>query len=301
MKVSVIVPVCNVRDYLPQCVESILTQSFQNFELLLVDDNSTDGSEQLCDQYAQTDPRVRVLHLTEHRGVSVARNTGVHNAAGELVSFIDSDDFVGKVYLAAMVETLTTHQADIVFTEFNTLDDQSRIFYFMVEPENKGHVYELTSQEAAAMPDDQLPFRHGCYVHPWGKLARKELYLQHPFLPDLYFEDGPNSLQLFLAADKVAGLLRDDYTYRVNRPDAITQETKILKGKMDILRAFRFRALDMLAAGVDPASFRAELRHNLQTDAAELEAAAQVDCEEYREIQWLLKLMNRFDERTTSD
>lgn len=301
MKVSVIVPVCNVRDYLPQCVESILTQSFQNFELLLVDDNSTDGSEQLCDQYAQTDPRVRVLHLTEHRGVSVARNTGVHNAAGELVSFIDSDDFVGKVYLAAMVETLTTHQADIVFTEFNTLDDQSRIFYFMVEPENKGHVYELTSQEAAAMPDDQLPFRHGCYVHPWGKLARKELYLQHPFLPDLYFEDGPNSLRLFLAADKVVGLLRDDYTYRVNRPDAITQETKILKGKMDILRAFRFRALDMLAAGVDPASFRAELRHNLQTDAAELEAAAQVDCEEYREIQWLLKLMNRFDERTTSD
>lgn len=171
----------------------------------------------------------------------------------------------------------------------------------MVEPENKGYVYELTSQEAAAMPDDQLPFRHGCYVHPWGKLARKELYLQHPFLPDLYFEDGPNSLQLFLAADKVVGLLRDDYTYRVNRPDAITQETKILKGKMDILRAFRFRALDMLAAGVDPASFRAELRHNLQTDATELEAAAQVDCEEYREIQWLLKLMNRFDERTTSD
>lgn len=108
-------------------------------------------------------------------------------------------------------------------------------------------------------------------------------------------------MQLFLAADKVVGLLRDDYTYRVNRPDAITQETKILKGKMDILRAFRFRALDMLAVGVDPASFWAELRHNLQTDAAELEAAAQVDCEEYREIQWLLKLMNRFDERTTSD
>ena len=60
MKVSVIVPVCNVGDYLPQFVESILTQSFQDFESLLVDDNSTDGSEQLCDQYAQADPRVRV-------------------------------------------------------------------------------------------------------------------------------------------------------------------------------------------------------------------------------------------------
>lgn len=58
MQVSVIVPVCNVGDYLPQCVESILAQSFQDFELILVDDNSTDGSEQLCDQYAQADPRV---------------------------------------------------------------------------------------------------------------------------------------------------------------------------------------------------------------------------------------------------
>lgn len=221
-----------------------------------------------------------MIHLTEHRGVSIARNTGVKNARGDLISFIDSDDFVSEEYLAQMVATLTAYQADVVFTEYNELDQQAGVFCFNVASTVKGEVYELTGQAAAAMPDEQLPFRHGCYVHPWGKLAKKELYLQHPFIPDLYFEDGPNSLWLFLVADKVVGLLRDDYTYRVNRPHAITQETKILKGKMDILRAFRFRALDMLAAGVDPASFRAELRHNLQTDAAELEAAAQVDCEE---------------------
>lgn len=160
-------------------------------------------------------------------------------------------------------------------------------------PAAKGEVYELTGQAAAAMPDEQLPFRHGCYVHPWGKLAKKELYLQHPFIPDLYFEDGPNSLWLFLAVHKVVGLLRDDYTYRLKRPHAITQGTKILRGNMDLLQAFRFRALDMLAAGVDPISFRAELLHNLQTDAGELEATNQTDCEEYRELQWLLELMNR--------
>ena len=218
MKVSVIVPVCNVGDYLPQCVESILTQSFQDFELLLVDDNSTDGSEQLCDQYAQADPRVRVLHLTEHRGISVARNTGVKNARGDLIRFIDSDDFVSEEYLAQMVATLTAYQADVVFTEYNELDQQAGIFYFNVVSAAKGEVYELTAQEAAAMPDERLPFRHGCYVHPWGKLAKRELYLQHPFIPDLYFEDGPNSLRIFLAAHKVVGLLRDDYTYRIKRP-----------------------------------------------------------------------------------
>ena len=145
MKVSVIVPVCNVRDYLPQCVESILTQSFQDFESLLVDDNSTDGSEQLCDQYAQADPRVRVLHLTEHRGISVARNTGVKNARGDLISFIDSDDFVSEEYLAQMVATLTAYQADVVFTEYNELDQQAGIFYFNVVSAAKGEVYELTA------------------------------------------------------------------------------------------------------------------------------------------------------------
>lgn len=292
MKVSVIVPVCNVRDYLPQCVESILTQSFQDFESLLVDDNSTDGSEQLCDQYAQADPRVRVLHLTEHRGVSVARNTGAKNAREDLISFIDSDDFVSEEYLAQMVATLTAYQADVVFTEYNELDQQAGVFCFNVALAAKGEVYELTSQEAA-MPDEQLPFRHGCYVHPWGKLAKRELYLQHPFIPDLYFEDGPNSLRIFLATHKVVGLLRDDYTYRIKCPHAITQGTKILKGNMDLLQAFRFRALDMLAAGVDPTSFRAELLHNLQTDAGKLEVANQTDCEEYRELQWLLKLMTQ--------
>ena len=292
MKVSVIVPVCNVRDYLPQCVESILTQSFQDFESLLVDDNLTDGSEQLCDQYAQADPRVRVLHLTEHRGVSVARNTGAKNAREDLISFIDSDDFVSEEYLAQMVATLTAYQADVVFTEYNELDQQAGVFCFNVALAAKGEVYELTSQEAA-MPDEQLPFRHGCYVHPWGKLAKRELYLQHPFIPDLYFEDGPNSLRIFLATHKVVGLLRDDYTYRIKCPHAITQGTKILKGNMDLLQAFRFRALDMLAAGVDPTSFRAELLHNLQTDAGKLEVANQTDCEEYRELQWLLKLMTQ--------
>lgn len=293
MKVSVIVPVHNVAPYLEQCIESILAQTFTDFELLLVDDNSTDGSEQLCDQYTQADPRVRVLHLTEHRGVSVARNTGVKNARGDLISFIDSDDFVSEEYLAQMVATLTAYQADVVFTEYNELDQQAGVFCFNVAPAAKGEVYELTGQAAAPMPDEQLPFRHGCYVHPWGKLAKKELYLQHPFIPDLYFEDGPNSLRLFLAAHKVVGLLRDDYTYRIKRPHAITQGTKILKGNMDLLQAFRFRALDMLAAGVDSTSFRAELLHNLQTDAGELEATNQTDCEEYRELQWLLKLMTQ--------
>lgn len=203
-----------------------------------------------------------------------------------MIAFIDSDDFVAEDYLLALVTTLEDYQADLVFSEFNILDQQAGMFYFNVKPEVKGKVYELTAKQAAAMPDEKLPFRHGCYVHPWGKLGKKELYLQNPFITNLYFEDGPNSLRTFLGADKVVGLLVDNYIYRINHSNNIIQVPKILKGDMDILTA-------LLVAQVDPKSFLGELHHNLTQDAYALEQAKQTNSAEYREIQWLLKLMNR--------
>ena len=90
MKVSVVVPVYNAATYLEQCLDSILAQTFTDFELLLVDDCSTDDSGQICDRYA-SNSQVRVVHLTERLGVSTARNIGVKNARGDLIAFIDSD------------------------------------------------------------------------------------------------------------------------------------------------------------------------------------------------------------------
>ena len=94
--VSIIVPVYNVKPYLNRCVDSLLGQSYQNMELLLVDDGSTDGSETLCDEYAAQDARVRVLHK-KNGGLSDARNAGVDAAAGEYLSFVDGDDWVSAV------------------------------------------------------------------------------------------------------------------------------------------------------------------------------------------------------------
>jgi glycosyltransferase involved in cell wall biosynthesis len=90
---SVIVPVYNVEPYLRACVDSILAQTFRDFELILVDDGSTDGCPALCDAYEGQDPRVRVIHK-ENGGLSSARNAGMRSARAELLSFIDSDDFV---------------------------------------------------------------------------------------------------------------------------------------------------------------------------------------------------------------
>lgn len=97
MKLSVIVPVYNTEQYLPRCIDSILSQSFTDFELLLIDDGSKDGSGAICDTYSKKDSRVRVFHK-ENGGVSSARNLGLQEAKGEWVTFIDSDDWVEEDY-----------------------------------------------------------------------------------------------------------------------------------------------------------------------------------------------------------
>ena len=105
-KISVIVPVYNVEDYLPRCIDSILAQDYEDFELLLIDDGSTDKGGHICDGYAKHDVRVRVFHK-ENGGVSSARNLGLDNAVGEFVAFVDSDDYVESAYLSDLVSDMT--------------------------------------------------------------------------------------------------------------------------------------------------------------------------------------------------
>lgn len=96
--ISIIVPVYNVEQYLPQCIDSIRSQSMSDFELLLVDDGSTDTSGKICDDYASKDNRIRVIHIP-NSGVSFARNTGIEKACGEWITFVDSDDWVDGNFL----------------------------------------------------------------------------------------------------------------------------------------------------------------------------------------------------------
>ena len=115
--VSVIVPVYNVERYLPRCIESILGQTYTNFELILIDDGTPDRSGIICDRYAEKDSRIRVIHK-ENGGVSTARNAGIDAARGEWITFIDSDDWVSDKYLEILVGPLNKEKYDIVVAEF---------------------------------------------------------------------------------------------------------------------------------------------------------------------------------------
>lgn len=103
--VSMIVPVYQVEKYIAQCIESVLNQTFQNFELILVDDGSKDQSGIICDSYAAKDDRIIVLH-TKNRGAAAARNTGLDHASGRYITFLDGDDYLAENMIARLYEVI---------------------------------------------------------------------------------------------------------------------------------------------------------------------------------------------------
>ena len=111
-KVSVIVPVYNVENYLERCIKSILGQTYENLELILVDDGSTDTSPAICDRY-QNDPRVKVLHK-ENEGAGETRNKGIDLASGEFLTFVDADDYLAACFLERLMEVSHKEGCDIV-------------------------------------------------------------------------------------------------------------------------------------------------------------------------------------------
>ena len=111
--ISVIVPVYNVKDYLNECVESIVNQSYAALEIILVDDGSTDGSAEICDNWLKRDSRIRVIHK-ENGGLSDARNAGMSIATGEYVGFVDGDDKIAKEMYCRLHDLMVEKQADMV-------------------------------------------------------------------------------------------------------------------------------------------------------------------------------------------
>lgn len=121
-KISVIIPVYNSASFLERSVNSVINQTFANWELILVDDGSKDRSGQICDEFAQRDNRVCVIHQ-ENAGAGAARNAGIEIAKGEYIIFVDSDDMIEPDYM----ELLSKHNEDLVFIDVDRVDEQGKV------------------------------------------------------------------------------------------------------------------------------------------------------------------------------
>ena len=124
--ISVIVPVYQVEQYLDRCVSSILEQTYDHLEVILIDDGSPDSCPRLCDEWAEKDPRVRVIHQ-ENGGVSSARNAGLDAATGDYIAFVDSDDAIRPNYFETLYALLTEHQAELSICKMLVVDEEGKV------------------------------------------------------------------------------------------------------------------------------------------------------------------------------
>nr|WP_239667068.1 glycosyltransferase family 2 protein [Streptococcus mitis] len=174
--ISIIVPVYNVEEYLEECLESIRKQTYQDIEVILVNDGSTDGSHAICERYCQMDKRFRLINQ-KNQGQSVARNRGVKESLGEYIMFVDSDDVVSL----GLLEQLMKYKSDgIDIVECNRTED----IQSLNEEKKDIHVKEFDSDEALYQC-----FNHGVSWSPVAKLYRRKIVEKVPFLENLIYED----------------------------------------------------------------------------------------------------------------
>ena len=239
--ISVIVPVYNVEPYLRRCVDSIRNQTYRNLEILLVNDGSTDHSGEICDEYAQQDTRIRVLHQ-KNGGLSAARNSGIEAAKGEYLSFVDSDDLPDCRMLETLHRDLTEQGAEV-----------SVVGYRMFEKEEEFRPGEITAPvqcmtgmdaiRSTLISDDLGDFA-------WNKLYRRELFREIRYPVGRMMEDQGTTYKIFLQCGRVAYRPAPLYGY-YQRPDSILHRRtlKFYVDKLDMGEQ-KYQAIRQAAPGM---------------------------------------------------
>ena len=212
--ISIIVPDYKVEKYLERCVESLLSQTYQNLELILVDDGSPDRCPESCDAYAKKDERIRVIHQN-NAGLSGARNAGIDVAKGEYLAFVDSDDYIASDFIQSLYELLQ---------ETGCAIGQCRFAYVQGEPLKKDnnssvHIYrgESLMERLYGLEEEATYF-----VVAWNKLYKRELFQEIRYPLGRIHEDEATTYRLFHQGKKLAFSDRALYGYYTENAGSIT-------------------------------------------------------------------------------
>lgn len=228
--ISVIVPVYNVAAYLGECIDSILAQTYRELEIILVDDGSTDGSGEICDEYAARDARIRVIHQP-NGGVSCARNAGLAACTGELIGFVDADDRLHVSMIEKLARCLNENRADAAMCGF--------VDYPHGAPVKKG-LFSVPPCDFAGTVY-QMMRRNGYFTSPWAKLFRRELVFREgrfqAFDPSLSFgEDEVWLLQVLRHGKSFAFVPEALYDW-LPREGSITRYETVTEKQLSLLNA----------------------------------------------------------------
>ncbi len=220
--ISVIVPVYNVEAYLRKCIESILKQTYSNLEVILINDGSKDKCGEICEEYRKKDKRIKVIHKV-NEGLSEARNTGIINATGKYITFVDSDDYIDDCYVELLYKTIILYGADISIASH-------RILY-----ENRC-IDKSTNEEFCADSKlilEKILYDDGIDISTWGKLYKIELFNNIKFPKGRFYEDSATTYKLIDISSNIAVLSKAVYNY-VMRKNSISK-SKFSKKKLDLI------------------------------------------------------------------
>ncbi len=225
-KISVVIPVYNVEKYLRECVDSVLGQTYKNIEVILVDDGATDSCPQICDDYANQDNRIKVVHK-ENGGLSDARNFGIDASTGDYIMFIDSDDYWDS-------NTAVEHIVDIIDKEHK--DVVLFFFKYFYEDEQGGRIVEynknfknikINGKSKAEQMSDIIK-NHVYLSASWTKAIKRDLFIKNDlyFVKDILSEDIDWSARLMLYAESFSLLNESFYIYRQRSTSITHTKTK---------------------------------------------------------------------------
>ena len=232
--VTVVVPIYNVKNYLDNCVKSIVNQTYKNLEIVLVDDGSKDGSEYVCEKWKEIDSRIITVHQ-KNAGLSAARNTGINVSTGEYISFVDSDDVIHPRFIELLVLSLKEYEADIAVCSVKR-----------VEVKEEYSFAEDILCESTVVKNDEIWDRfyladRKCDMNvAWNKIYRKELFETIRYPVGRLHEDEATTYKLLFLSN-VVSIVDAELYYYTKRNDSISNSKMTTKRCDDYLNAIKER------------------------------------------------------------
>lgn len=241
IKISIVIPVYNVEKYLDLCLQSVLAQEYENYEVILVDDGSTDHSPQMCDKYAEEDARIHVIHQS-NGGLSCARNTGVKHATGDYVFFLDSDDCIHPQLLSRVGKLAEEYKAPLIQIDIESVPHDFQDYHKEIEKEYPVYQFDTIEAFYNLDRDDKKIAKDIRLITTvaWTKLYRKDLVDQIPFPEDIKLHEDQMVAHRFIV--EAGGILfyRAPLYYYRNRPNSLITEGWTTK-RLTILDCYKDR------------------------------------------------------------
>ena len=238
-KISVIVPVYNTAQYLPRCLDSILNQDFEAYEVICLNDGSSDNSIEILREYENKSSKIKVINQA-NSGVATTRNTALKHAKGEYLAFLDSDDFVRENYLSRLYDAAIDTRSDIVICNFYRYYEQINLAKPVLYKFRRG-VFDKHEILKGLIPDNLI------HSYLWNKLWKREIFENYSTFPNMKFEDFAVMSQLMYKADKIAVINDALYYYRIRKTSIVRSIS--LQTQNDYMKAYALIRLFLQESG----------------------------------------------------